>query len=68
MESSYLSDIALETIREHPLTSQQTKLQRHRYLYNAYSSIKLETVQGIQGINTTLKYLDTVKIPQEGIY
>jgi hypothetical protein len=50
MESSYLSDIVLETIREHPLTSQQTKLQRHRYLYNAYSSIKLEIIQGIQDL------------------
>ena len=46
--STYCTQIVLQTIRDFPMTSKQKKEQRHRYLYKAYEAIKPETIQGIQ--------------------
>ena len=46
--STYFTQVALQTLLDFPLTSKQQKQQRHRYLYKAYQAIKSETIQGIQ--------------------
>jgi hypothetical protein len=69
--SKYLTDIVLQTMRDFPLRSSQSQHQRYEYLYQAYQTIKPETIKGIQelykhdfvlfGYNTEppTKYFDT---------
>ena len=46
----YLTDLILNTIKENPLTTEESKVQRHRYLVNAYKSINGKTLEDIQNI------------------
>ena len=47
---TFLIDVILKTIKEHPLTSEESKQQRHRAIVNAYAKISKETIKEIKRI------------------
>ena len=44
------NDIILKAIRQHPLTSEESKQQRKRAVVDAYSTFSQETIRGIQEV------------------
>ena len=50
VEPGILSDLILETIKASPLNSEESKIQRHKFLANAYKNIDKKTIEGIQRI------------------
>ena len=47
---TFLIDVILKTIKEHPLTSEESTQQRHRAIVNAYAKISKETIKEIKRI------------------
>lgn len=47
-KARFLTNIILQTIKENPLTSEQSKAQRRRALENAYRSVSENVIEGIK--------------------
>ena len=47
---TFLSDVILKTIKQYPLISEDSKLQRHRFLINAYTGLSSNLLQKIANI------------------
>ena len=50
VEPEFLIELILKTRKESPLTAEESKEQRHRYLVNAYNKIDKKTIEGIQDV------------------
>ena len=44
------TDFILKTIKESPLTADESKEQRNRYLVNAFNKIDKKTIEGVQEV------------------
>ena len=53
-----LTDVKLKTIRQHPLTSDESQQQRERARVKAYSTFITDTMQGIRDVY----YVDFVQL------
>ena len=46
----FMTDLILKTIKENPLTTEESKEQRRRFLVSAYKNIDKKTIAGIQEV------------------